>query len=156
MSLGLNRSAQVYRWAEVAIRLVVGGLFVYAGAVKIGDPLAFADSAASFEILPRALIMPPALGLPVFEILCGALLLGGCRIGALGIAIAMALFSVAFASALLRGVAVDCGCFGSGAEPSALSNWLELARDVAILLAARAVYTGRFQPRPRAITASRS
>ncbi len=143
-----ERTAALYRWAELAIRLVVGGVFVYAGAVKITNPLQLADSIWSFQILPRPLVTPLALALPPFEILAGAMLVAGWRVGALAVAVATAIFSAAFASTLARGIAVDCGCFGGAGAPATLAgNLLELARDLAILAAALAVYVGRLGPR---------
>ena len=143
----LDPSSRLYRWAELAIRLVVGGVFVYAGAVKITNPLQLADSIWSFQVLPRALVTPLALGLPPFEILAGAMLVAGLRVGALAVAVATAIFSAAFASTLARGITVDCGCFGAGAPATFASNLMELVRDLAILAAALAVYAGRLKPR---------
>ncbi len=104
------------RWLELAMRLVLGAVFIYAGCVKIGDPQALADSIASFQILPRALIVPLALGLSPFEIASGVLVVVGWprRIGALAVLIVTSVFCVALGSALARGIIVDCGCFGVG------------------------------------------
>ena len=41
-----------YRWFVLAVRVIVGAVFIYAGALKIGDPLQFADNIASFRLLP--------------------------------------------------------------------------------------------------------
>jgi uncharacterized membrane protein YphA (DoxX/SURF4 family) len=150
----LDPSAPVYRWAELAIRLVVGGLFVYAGAIKISNPpVELADAIWSFRILPRALVTPLALGLPPFEILAGALLVAGFRVGALAVALATAIFSAAFVSTLARGITVDCGCFGSGAPATLARNILELARDLAILAAVLVVYVVRSRPREASLDA---
>jgi|YelNatPaOPRAMG01_1025707.scaffolds.fasta_scaffold06426_3 putative oxidoreductase len=144
----LGRTQAFLRWGELAIRLVVGGVFLYAGAVKISNPLQLADSIWSFQILPRALVTPLALGLPPFEILAGAMLVAGWRVGALAVAVATAIFSAAFASTLARGIAVDCGCFGGGSAPATLAgNLLELLRDLVILAAALAVYVARLGAR---------
>lgn len=140
-------SKPLYRWAELAIRIVIGAVFVYAGAVKITGQLDLADAIWSFRVLPRALVTPLALALPPFEILAGALLIAGFRVGALAVAMATAIFSAAFASTLARGIAVDCGCFGAGAPATFASNLLELVRDLAILAGAVAVYAGRLGPR---------
>lgn len=65
------------RRLELAVRLAMGGAFVYAGAIKVGDPQQFADNVASFQLLPNAIVNPFALALPVFEILTGLLLIAG-------------------------------------------------------------------------------
>ena len=41
------------RLADIALRIVLGAVFMYAGAMKIGDLVHLADSIAAFEILPR-------------------------------------------------------------------------------------------------------
>jgi len=82
-----------------------------------------------------------ALGLPPFEIACGVLLLAPPtrRIGALAVAVISVVFLTALASALLRGLTLDCGCFGVGA-PSRPRMWIELAVDVGLFSAALFVY----------------
>jgi len=63
---------------QFALRAVLGGVLIYAGVLKMLDPLAFADSIYGFQIVPRELISLVALSLPPFEILLGlALILGG-------------------------------------------------------------------------------
>jgi hypothetical protein len=49
------------------------------------------------------------------------------------------MFFTALASALLRGLTLDCGCFGVGA-PSRPRMWLELALDVVLFSGALLVY----------------
>ena len=105
------------RHAKTAISLVLAGVFIYAGLDKLRDPLQFADSVAAFGMLPNALVTPFALGLPVFEVLCGLMVLLPPirRIAALALTLVIAMFIVALVSALARGLTLDCGCFGAGA-----------------------------------------
>jgi putative oxidoreductase len=124
-----------------AISLAMAAVFIYAGIDKLRDPLQFADSIAAFAILPAVLINLLAMGLPPFEIACGLLLLPPAtrRIGALAVAVVSVVFVTALASALLRGLTLDCGCFGPGA-PSRPRMWLELALDAVLLSGAVFVY----------------
>ena len=129
------------RYAVHAVSLAVAAVFIYAGIDKIRDPLQFADSIAAFAILPAVLINLLAMGLPPFEIACGLLLIGPWtrRVGSLAVAIILVVFMIALSSALLRGLTLDCGCFGVGA-PSRPRMWLELALDAALLSGALFVY----------------
>ena len=129
------------RYAVHAVSLAVAAVFIYAGIDKIRDPLQFADSIAAFAILPAVLINLLAMGLPPFEIACGLLLIGPWtrRVGSLAVAIILVVFMIALSSALLRGLTLDCGCFGAGA-PSRPRMWLELALDAALLSGALFVY----------------
>src|ERR1043166_8986129 len=101
-----------HRWLVIVVRGVVGVVFIYAGALKIREPLQFADNIASFSILPGYFIVPMALGLPVFEILTGVLVAIGLfrQAAALGLVIVSAVFLAAISSALARGLTIDCGC----------------------------------------------
>jgi putative oxidoreductase len=129
------------RYAVHAVSLAVAAVFIYAGIDKIRDPLQFADSIAAFAILPAVLINLLAMGLPPFEIASGLLLIGPWtrRVGSLAVAIILVVFMIALSSALLRGLTLDCGCFGVGA-PSRPRMWLELALDAALLSGALFVY----------------
>ncbi len=128
-------------YAVLAVSIAVAAVFIYAGIDKIRDPLQFADSTAAFAILPAVFINLLALGLPPFEIACGVMLLGSRtrRVGALAVAVISVVFFTALASALLRGLTLDCGCFGVGA-PSRSRMWQELALDAVLFSAAVFVY----------------
>jgi putative oxidoreductase len=120
-------------YTAVALSLGLAAVFLYAGFDKIRDPLQFADSIAAFAILPAAFISPLALSLPPFEVACGLLLLWPStrRVGALAVALISVVFFTALLSALLRGLTLDCGCFGVGA-PSRSRMWLELGLNVVL------------------------
>jgi putative oxidoreductase len=125
----------------LAVSLAMAGIFIYAAIDKIRDPLQFADSVAAFGILPAVFVSLLALALPPFEIACGLLMLAPRtrRIGALAITLLSAVFFTALASALLRGLTLDCGCFGAGA-PSRPRMWLELVLDMVLFASALCVY----------------
>ncbi len=152
VSFGPGAGRKLKRLALAAARIAVGVVFVAAGAAKLGDPASFADSIASFRLLPGVLVSALALGLPPFEILSGLLLAIGWRrsAAALSVLIATGLFAAALVSALARGLIIDCGCFGSGA-PSAGRMWLDLLRDLALFAITAAVYADSL-PRHRRAT----
>jgi putative oxidoreductase len=119
-------------WALV-LTLVLGGAFIFAGAIKAWDPVKFAGSVQNFHILSWPLGVRLAFYLPWLEILCGvALIVGWLRSGALAIMSAlMVIFIAASVSARMRGINVDCGCFGSVTKNLTFS-W-HLAIDLAML-----------------------
>jgi putative oxidoreductase len=129
------------KWLVLVIRVAIGSAFVYAGVIKIQDPSELAITVASFQILPNLLISPLALTLPPFEIISGGLLVLGIwrRPAALGIALISGIFLVAIAVALMRGLTIDCGCFGTG-TPSRAKMWLDLGRDILLLGGALIAY----------------
>lgn len=132
------------RWLILLLRFAIGGTFVYAGITKISEPQSFADSIATFRILPDSLINILALSLPPFEIIAGGMLVAGLRTKAAAFAILVltAVFAIALSQALVRGLEVDCGCFGSG-RPAAWKTWAALGRDIFLFLGAFLIYCRR-------------
>ena len=145
-------------YVVLTISLVGAAVFIYAGIDKIRDPLQFADSIAAFAILPAVFINLLALALPPFEIACGLLLLPPATrpVGALAVAVISLVFFTALAFALLRGLTLDCGCFGTGA-PSRPRMWLELALDAVLFSGALFVYLRSIKRLPaRAVNTTQS
>ena len=128
-------------WVSLVARLVVAGVFVYAGIAKIGDPAGGVRAVRAYRILPEALVHPVAYGLPAFEIVLAALLLFGVATRFVGIIAAglLAVFIGGVASAGLRGLRIDCGCFGGGGDVEQTHYLLEICRDSLLLLVLLAV-----------------
>lgn len=126
-------------WSGLILRLVIGGVWIVAGALKLPDPAASVRAVRAYDLLPEAIV--PAVGhaLPILELLVGACLILGLFVR--GMSALSALLFVAFiigiASAWHRGLQIDCGCFGGGGfDADATSKYpTEIARDVALLLA---------------------
>lgn len=119
------------KWAVLLASWIVGAVFIYAGVLKVMDPLEFADSVASFQVLPVALINPVALTLPVLEILLGISIIVGLhrRTSAVLLTLLCGVFAIALGQALLRGLKVDCGCFGAGESSTIKTTW-GIGRDL--------------------------
>ncbi len=103
------------KYILLVLRLVVGGVFLWAGILKIFDPLEFAQGIADYRVFPRVISLFLALVLPWLEVLCGVLLILGVfrNASALLVSCLLAGFLVLIISAILRGLDIDCGCFGS-------------------------------------------
>lgn len=99
----------------LVLRLIVGGVFIWAGIFKIFDPLEFAQGIDSYKVFPRVICFFLALVLPWLEALCGVFLILGMfrKASALLVSCLLAGFLVLITSAILRGLDIDCGCFGS-------------------------------------------
>lgn len=148
--------SSLWRWIAFVARLVLAGVFLYAGGSKIVDPPGFAHELSNYRLLPDIAVSPVALALPWLEVLCGALLAAGIwrRETALILAGLLVVFVIALSIDLVRGVAVDCGCFGGATaarSPSELfaEMRLAIARDVVLLLLAVAVCFRRRSTRAR-------
>ncbi|HBA88654.1 MAG TPA: DoxX family protein [Geobacter sp.] len=121
------------RYLPAAVRISLGAVFIYAALPKIADPAAFAGSVAAYRILPYFGSYLAAAVLPFLELICGMLLVCRWRVktAALIIAAMNLLFIAALASAIARGLDIDCGCFRQGGAKT--SPWLALGRDVLFL-----------------------
>src|SRR3954454_23833076 len=130
-------------WLATGARLLLGGVFVVAGALKIPDPAAAVRAVRAYRLLPEALVAPVAFGLPVLEIAVGLALLAGVfvRTAALASAVLLIVFLVGVGSAWARGLQIDCGCFGGGGQVAAADTAYptEILRDGALLLVALAL-----------------
>lgn len=116
-------------------RLVLALTFVYAGAVKMQDPVAFAGHVAAYQILPYAVNYLVAATLPYVEFLAGLLLLLNARVRPALLAVGgmNLVFMLALLSVLFRGLDIDCGCFDPGGGQD-VSATVALLRDVGLML----------------------
>ena len=127
-------------WVSTAARLVLGGVLVAAGAVKVVDPQASVAAVRAYELLPAGLETIVGWGLPFLELVLGLLLLTGIAVRptALAAAVLLVVFIAAVASAAARGLSIDCGCFGGGGPvpPGQTAYAAEIVRDLGLLAAA--------------------
>ena len=119
-----------------------GALLVWAGAAKIGHAEALAGAIAGFRLLPPGLVAPLAVILPFFEVLLGLYLLAGLftRIAAAIATAQFLIYAAAIASAVLRGIPANCGCFGPG--DAAVADWPHVALDLALAAIALFIAAG--------------
>jgi uncharacterized membrane protein YphA (DoxX/SURF4 family) len=136
-------------WLTFVFRLILGGVLLVAGALKVTDPYSSATSVRAYQILPVNLANLLGFILPFAEVAIGIFLIVGIwvRLNALAGGALMIMFIIAIGQAWARGISLDCGCFGKGGllDTDELPVWnytLEIARD--IVLAAFAVYLYRF------------
>lgn len=119
-------------WVGLAIRVGAAGIWIAAGAAKVGDLEHFKTQVHAYDLLPGGLEAPFAYALPFVEIVVGLYLLVGLfiRPAAAVSVVLMALFVVAMAQAWARGLSLDCGCFGNAAREK-VGIWTIL-RDAAL------------------------
>ena len=124
-------------WLTLLARLILGGVLIVAGALKIGNLQKSAMSVRAYEMLPIWLANFFGYALPWVEIGIGALLILGVAVrimGALG-ALIMLGFIIAIAQAWARGLSIDCGCFGGGGtiDPEDTKYLSSILRDIGFL-----------------------
>jgi uncharacterized membrane protein YphA (DoxX/SURF4 family) len=134
----------VMQVAVFLLRLILGVLLLVTGALKAGHAPALASAIAGFRLLPGEIVAPMALVLPYFELLLGLYLVIGLftRIVAWISVVQFVLYAAAIASAAIRGIPANCGCFGPNDQATA--DWPHVAFDIALALIAFVI--ARFAP----------
>jgi uncharacterized membrane protein YphA (DoxX/SURF4 family) len=115
------------RTVGIVLRLIVGGIFLYAAYDKVIHPGQFAEILMDYEALPLGAVNLVALWLPMLEVMVGLALIVGLwvRANALLASGLMAVFIVGIAQALGRGVGLHCGCFSTSPGGEA-RTWISL------------------------------
>lgn len=126
------------------IRLIVGGLFIFSGLIKVNDPVGTSIKfeeyfdVFSFDIAPffaylKDVSLPLAVILVVLEVALGVMLILGVRLRLTVVLLSlMILFFtfLTFYSAYFNKV-TDCGCFGDAIK---LTPWESFYKDIFLLV----------------------
>lgn len=140
------RSIYDTRWdvnaAVFVVRILVGGLLLATGVLKVGHPAELASAIAGFRLLPAGVVGPMALALPYVELLLGAYLVAGLftRIVAVICTLQFGIYAAAIASAVVRHIPANCGCFGPG--DTAVADWPHVAFDLVLAAASAFIVYG--------------
>ena len=125
-------------WLTLIARLVLGGVLLAAGGLKIANLQKSAMSVRAYELLPVGLANFLGYVLPWVEIGMGLLLIVGVAVSIVGLlgALTMFAFVIAIAQAWARGLSIDCGCFGGGGQvdPEETKYLSTILRDIGFLI----------------------
>jgi len=116
-------------WGQLILRLIIGGILIYAAFSKIVHPQEFYLSVLEYHLVGDTLSKIVALWLPWIEVLVGVGVLGGIwflpnlRLAQL----LFAGFTIILIVTLFRGIHTDCGCFGTA---GGRISWLHVLGDV--------------------------
>jgi len=128
----------------LVIRLIVGGLFIFSGLIKVNDPVGtaikleeyfdvFSNDIAGFFYYLKPFALELGVFLVVVEVLLGVMLILGVRskftVTALGLMIIFFTF-LTFYSAYFNKV-TDCGCFGDAIK---LTPWQSFYKDLVLVV----------------------
>ena len=135
-------------WLGTVARLVTGGVWLWAGLIKLPHPEESVLAVRAYELLPGTSATAVGHLLPPLEVAVGVLLILGLltRFAGAVSAVLFVAFIIGIASVWARGMNIDCGCFGGGGYDANAADqypW-DIARDVGLLLAsAYLVWQGR-------------
>ena len=138
------RQGEKWRPAILMIRWLLAIVFLYAGVIKVFNPAAFAGDVANYGMLPFWGVNLLAVVLPVLEVLCALLLIIGkwLRGVSLILIVLNAVFIVAISSAVIRGLDISCGCFGTEAARVGVKRIIE---DILYMAGAVSIYIFNLQ-----------
>ena len=127
-------------WLTLIFRLILGGVLLAAGLLKVTHPAKSAMAVRAYEVLPVTFANFLGYALPWIEVGIALLLILGVAVkpAALSGGLLMFLFIVAIAQAWARGLTIDCGCFGGGGQVAkGETKYLEeILRDTGLVLLA--------------------
>jgi uncharacterized membrane protein YphA (DoxX/SURF4 family) len=151
-TLGRVTSARVLDAVGTVARVGLAAVWLVSGLLKALDPDGTYIAVRAYDVLPRAGVAVMAGVLPLLEIGLGLLLLVGFRVRLAAVLSAglLLVFVAGVTQAWVRGLSIDCGCFGGGGVvgPEETAYGRELLRDAGFLLLA-----GWLVVRPRTLAA---
>jgi len=138
-----NRFLLLQPWITLLFRLILGGVLLAAGGLKVGHLQKSAMAVRAYEVLPIPVANVIGYSLPWIEVGLAIFLILGVFVkqSAMASGALMFIFIIGIAQAGLRGLSIDCGCFGGGGQVAAgQTKYLaEIFRDVGLLAIALAL-----------------
>lgn len=139
---------------HVFLRLILGGLFVYAGILKLTNPEGFAMTINLYGLVTWRMSNALSYIIPTIEVVTGLGLMLNVR-GALAAIVAQLLvFMGILLYAMYIGLDADCGCFGTpdAADSDPVSPLEAFIRDGVMLAVCAVLYwqrkAGGHPPKP--------
>jgi protein-disulfide isomerase/uncharacterized membrane protein YphA (DoxX/SURF4 family) len=126
-------------WVGTVFRLALGAVWLWAGWAKLTDPRGFVQAVRAYDATPEWLSKAIGYGLPILEICLALMLVAGVitRIAAAASGVLLLVFLVGIVQAAIRGLKLDCGCFGGGGATQGSTTYtLDILRDVGLLVLA--------------------
>jgi uncharacterized membrane protein YphA (DoxX/SURF4 family) len=125
-------------WVGTVVRLGLAAVWLAAGASKVGDLAASGRAVNAYQVMPYDVAKVVGAALPFVELMLGVLLLAGLatRLAATISTLLLVVFIAGITSAWIRGLSIDCGCFGKGGQLAAgqtPSYGPEILRDLGFL-----------------------
>ncbi len=138
-----NKFLLLQPWITLLFRLILGGVLLAAGGLKVGHLQKSAMAVRAYEVLPISVANVIGYSLPWIEVGLAIFLILGVFVkqSAMASGALMFIFIIGIAQAGLRGLSIDCGCFGGGGQVAAgQTKYLaEIFRDVGLLAIALAL-----------------
>lgn len=132
----------IFDWIYKLSRWGIGGIFIYAGSIKLLAPDTLVVLIDAFGVIPEPLLQPASIALPALEVAAGIGLLVDIEGSLAVIAGLLGLFATVLGYGIWIGLDVDCGCFGPEDPEAAAFHGLRVSlyRDLVMLAGIVMVY----------------
>ncbi len=129
-------------------QILLGAIFIFAGLEKIKNPELFAIEIENYRLFPIALINIIAITLPFLELFTGILLLFGVfpKENAFVITLLLAIFTLMVLIAIIRGLDINCGCFGTAHAEKV--GAVKIIQNVILIFIGTIIYKSKKEIKP--------
>ena len=124
------------------LRLIAGGVFLYASLDKLFNQEAFSKAIYNYKFLPTVFINIFAIVIPYLEFISGLLLLLGIfkRGSSFIITVLLIVFIIALTQAYAKGLDISCACFSLETVGQKSDILLRIIEDVLLLIASTIIF----------------
>lgn len=130
-------------WIYRILKAVIGGVFIYSGAIKVMDVKGFARMVSQYNLVPDQLLAPVAYGLPVIELIAGIGLIFEIPGALTAISGMLVMFIGILWYGILKDLDIDCGCFSTEEIKGQDSLRQALYRDIVMVAVCGYLYVSR-------------
>lgn len=126
----------------IALRLIVGGVFLYATIDKLFNQEEFSKAIYNYKFLPEGLINIFAIVIPYLELITAVLMILGIflRGSSFLITLLLVMFIIALTQAYARGLDISCGCFSLETVGQKSDILLRIIEDILLLIASIIIF----------------
>lgn len=138
----INMKILENKYLQIALRVILGIIFIYASAGKLFRAEDFAKAILRYEFLPIYFVNIMAIVMPWVEFITGILLILGIykKASSMLASISLVVFLIALTSAFARGLDISCGCFSLEETSTKDDIVYRIIQDIFMLIGAIVVY----------------
>ena len=109
-----NSNEVIRKFILFIIRIFIAAVFIFSGVAKLLEIQGFIQIVHKFQIVPELVLPYFAAVLPAIELFLGLCLMFNLyvRLSIISLTVLLTIFIIAITITMVRGISVNCGCFG--------------------------------------------
>jgi uncharacterized membrane protein YphA (DoxX/SURF4 family) len=130
------------KYFQLVLRLIIGGVFVYASMDKLMNQEEFARAIYNYKFLPDVFINVFAIIMPYLELIAGIFLIFGIfkKGSSFIISFLLIIFLISLTQAYARGLDISCGCFSLETVSQKSDILLRIFEDIFLLIGSLIIF----------------